>query len=144
MGVSPTEQEDRDVESAQEDMALRGADQQLFEDIVWPTLAERVPAFEELKMTSSWAGFYDYNSVDQVSTTLSFMLSRAVLILCHFSLRRMQSSDITPTFAIWSFVQDFLVMVFNKLLLLVELLLNCYNLVSFKHWMCLDSHTNES
>ena len=26
-----------------------------------------VPAFEELKVTASWAGFYDYNTLDQVS-----------------------------------------------------------------------------
>ena len=25
-----------------------------------------VPAFEELKVTASWAGFYDYNTLDQV------------------------------------------------------------------------------
>ena len=29
-------------------------------------LLERVPAFEELKVISSWAGFYDYNTLDQV------------------------------------------------------------------------------
>jgi glycine/D-amino acid oxidase-like deaminating enzyme len=39
----------------------------MFDDSVWPELYELVPAFEELKVTSSWAGFYDYNTLDQVS-----------------------------------------------------------------------------
>jgi FAD-dependent oxidoreductase domain-containing protein 1 len=36
-----------------------------FEEIVWPTLAARMPAFEEAKVLSAWAGFYDYNTLDQ-------------------------------------------------------------------------------
>jgi FAD-dependent oxidoreductase domain-containing protein 1 len=40
-------------------------DHALFDDIIWPALARRVPAFAELKLTSSWAGHYDYNSFDQ-------------------------------------------------------------------------------
>lgn len=36
----------------------------LFEDVLWPLLAARVPGFEALRVQRSWAGHYDMNTLD--------------------------------------------------------------------------------
>lgn len=56
--VSPPEDADPDSYDLDEDYSL-------FDDVIWPALAHRVPAFEAIKMTGAWAGHYDYNSFDQ-------------------------------------------------------------------------------
>lgn len=35
-----------------------------FEEIIWPALAERSEGFEAIKVTSQWAGHYDFNTLD--------------------------------------------------------------------------------
>uniref|UniRef100_A0A8C7BK44 FAD-dependent oxidoreductase domain-containing protein 1 n=1 Tax=Neovison vison TaxID=452646 RepID=A0A8C7BK44_NEOVI len=57
-GCSPTEEEEPDPENLE-------VDHEFFQDKVWPPLAQRVPAFESLKVRSAWAGYYDYNTFDQ-------------------------------------------------------------------------------
>ncbi|XP_037697835.1 FAD-dependent oxidoreductase domain-containing protein 1 [Choloepus didactylus] len=57
-GCSPTEEEEPDPGNLEVDHAF-------FQDKVWPHLAQRVPAFETLKVRSAWAGYYDYNTFDQ-------------------------------------------------------------------------------
>lgn len=36
-----------------------------WDELVWPPLAARVPAFESVKVVSAWAGYYEYNTFDQ-------------------------------------------------------------------------------
>ncbi|KAF7700934.1 FAD-dependent oxidoreductase domain-containing protein 1 [Silurus meridionalis] len=57
-GMSPEENEEPDCSNLD-------VDHDFFQEKVWPHLAHRVPAFEGLKVTGSWAGFYDYNTFDQ-------------------------------------------------------------------------------
>eukprot|EP00929_Paragymnodinium_shiwhaense_P064617 TRINITY_DN323_c0_g1_i1.p1 TRINITY_DN323_c0_g1~~TRINITY_DN323_c0_g1_i1.p1 ORF type:complete len:446 (-),score=33.00 TRINITY_DN323_c0_g1_i1:114-1451(-) len=60
-GVSPDPENDKDA--TLED--LDTVDCSLYDDVIWPALAERVPAFEALKVGACWAGFYEYNTFDQ-------------------------------------------------------------------------------
>ncbi len=57
-GISPPE--DQDPDSDDLDVSY-----DLWEETVWPTLAERIPAFEAVKLQRAWAGHYDYNTLDQ-------------------------------------------------------------------------------
>jgi FAD-dependent oxidoreductase domain-containing protein 1 len=57
-GVAPPEGEDARATDFEVDHAL-------FDDVVWPMLAHRIPAMEALKLQRAWAGHYDYNTLDQ-------------------------------------------------------------------------------
>jgi len=41
------------------------ADHSLWEEKVWPAIAERIPQFDALKLMQSWVGHYAYNTLDQ-------------------------------------------------------------------------------
>jgi glycine/D-amino acid oxidase-like deaminating enzyme len=45
-----------------EDFAM---DHDIWEDKVWPAIAHRIPAFEQIKLTGRWAGHYAFNTLDQ-------------------------------------------------------------------------------
>ena len=40
-------------------------DHGIWEDKIWPAVANRIPQFEAIKVINSWAGHYDYNVLDQ-------------------------------------------------------------------------------
>ena len=75
-GLSPPASEDRDYDpDAEAETAFNAsteADAAFFDERVWPVLAARVPAFESLKLTGSWAGFYDMNTWDECLLLGSF------------------------------------------------------------------------
>ena len=58
-GTSPAPENDPD------DLPLDEVDHALFDDVIWPTLAHRVPQFEALRVQNCWSGYYEYNVLDQ-------------------------------------------------------------------------------
>lgn len=40
-------------------------DQEIWENKIWPAIANRIPQFEAIKVINAWAGHYDYNVLDQ-------------------------------------------------------------------------------
>ena len=56
-GFAPPEDRDHD------DAPLE-VEYEAFDGFIWPALAERVPAFEAIRMTGAWAGYYEMNLFD--------------------------------------------------------------------------------
>lgn len=48
-----------------DDAPLEAIDHGLFDEVIWPRLAHRVPAFEALRAVNAWAGYYEFNTFDQ-------------------------------------------------------------------------------
>ena len=57
-GVAPPADSDPDAEGDYEPQ------HELFEETVWPALAHRIPALEQLRLERSWAGHYEINALD--------------------------------------------------------------------------------
>ncbi len=45
-----------------EDFAM---DHAIWQDLIWPVIATRIPAFAAVKVQREWVGHYDYNTLDQ-------------------------------------------------------------------------------
>jgi len=56
-GMSP------DADADPDDAPLE-VDHATFDEVLWPKLAQRVPAFEALRVTNAWAGYYEMNTLD--------------------------------------------------------------------------------
>lgn len=56
-GSAPPEERDPDSDDFEVDYTF-------FDDVVWPVLAARIPAFAEIKPGRAWAGHYDMNLFD--------------------------------------------------------------------------------
>lgn len=59
-GVAPAPEHDPDLH----DLDDFEVDHALFDDLIWPVLARRVPGFEALRLQGAWAGHYDLNLLD--------------------------------------------------------------------------------
>lgn len=40
-------------------------DYNYFDQMIWPHLAHRIPAFENAKVCSAWSGYYEFNTFDE-------------------------------------------------------------------------------
>ena len=47
----------------QADLPLE-VDRRMWDDTLWPALATRVPAFDRVRTTGAWAGYYEFNTFD--------------------------------------------------------------------------------
>ena len=57
----------------------------LFEERLWPALAERVPGFATLRQERSWAGYYEMNDVDHNGLVGPWPGQARLLMACGFS-----------------------------------------------------------
>ncbi len=64
---------------------LEAIDHGLFEEVIWPTLARRVSAFEALRLINAWAGYYEVNTFDQNGIVGRLPGCDNVVIGCGFS-----------------------------------------------------------
>lgn len=85
-GFSP----DDDNESDQKDDFE--VDWPMFEDIIWPVLAHRVPAFEAIRPGRAWAGHYDMHLLDHNAIVGRVTGLENACLACGFSGHGLQQS----------------------------------------------------
>ena len=71
---------------------LHAIDHTLFDEVIWPALAARVPAFEALRVRSAWAGYYEMNLFDHNGLAGALPGWRNAWTACGFSGHGMQQS----------------------------------------------------
>lgn len=84
-GTSPPEDEDL------HELPLE-VDHRLFDEVLWPALAARVPAFEALRVRSAWAGYYEMNGFDHNGIAGLLAPWRNAWTACGFSGHGMQQA----------------------------------------------------
>jgi FAD-dependent oxidoreductase domain-containing protein 1 len=67
-------------------------DYEQFNDLIWPSLAHRIPAFESIRMTSAWAGHYEMNTFDHNAVVGWSPGSEGLMLATGFSGHGMQHS----------------------------------------------------
>lgn len=67
-------------------------DHSLWQDHIWPVVATRIPAFEAVRVTSEWAGQYDFNVLDQNAIAGPHAIVSNFLFLNGFSGHGLQQS----------------------------------------------------
>jgi glycine/D-amino acid oxidase-like deaminating enzyme len=69
---------------------LDAIDHAQFEEHIWPVLAQRIPAFEALRVRSAWAGYYEVNAFDHNGVVGALPGWDDAFIACGFSGHGMQ------------------------------------------------------
>jgi glycine/D-amino acid oxidase-like deaminating enzyme len=75
-----------------DDAPLETIDHALFDEVIWPALARRVPAFEALRVRSAWAGYYEMNLHDHNGLAGPLPGWRNAYTACGFSGHGMQQA----------------------------------------------------
>ena len=71
---------------------LDDIDHAMFDQLLWPALAARVPAFEALRVRSAWAGYYEMNLFDHNGLAGAMPGWRNAYTACGFSGHGMQQA----------------------------------------------------
>ena len=75
-----------------DDLPLHAIDHGLFDEVIWPALAARVPALEALRVTGAWAGYYEMNTLDHNGLVGPWPGLDGLSMICGFSGHGMQQA----------------------------------------------------
>jgi FAD-dependent oxidoreductase domain-containing protein 1 len=73
-----------------DDAPLDAIDHGLFDEVLWPALAARIPALQALRVRSAWAGYYEMNTFDHNGLLGALPGWRNAFTACGFSGHGMQ------------------------------------------------------